>query len=337
MTEDAEAAVKRALNIIQAWNAIWKITINVGKFEFYGFKPWSNHFQWILAINLARKLLKHNPKPRLLGIILNRMLTFKANAKKLKEDLQHLLPTLGSVAHSNWGWRKDNLQAIFFSMVKSRLDYSASTWQLNISNDLMKDLKRIQNKALRIVPSQLQSTLTEALYIEACIPSYRSTSRPLIARSYEKTLQSAEDHPKLLALQDYIPKRTKRISWKTAVTEIAETLPPKLTNRLLFNTFAVAPWLSSKDSDWSVTAHVPGINSRHDPADAKLEAGLRQIASYDADVTIYIDGSAFAGLSDWVAAAILTEGPPEELLVIEPLQRLGLRIQVIIRRRIRRT
>ena len=61
----------------------------------------------------------------------------------------------------------------------------------------------------------------------------------------------------------------------------------------------------------------------YDPADAKLDASLRQIASYGADRTIYTDGSAFAGLSDGGAAAIVTEGPPEDPTVIEPLQRLG--------------
>ena len=50
-TKDAEVAVQPAVNIIQAWSAIWKITINVD--EVCDLTPWSNDLQWILAITLA--------------------------------------------------------------------------------------------------------------------------------------------------------------------------------------------------------------------------------------------------------------------------------------------
>ena len=69
-------------------------------------------------------------------------------------------------------------------------------------------------------------------------------------------------------------------------------------------------------------AHVPRIKSGHDPADAKLEISLCQIASYGADVTIYTDGSVFAGLFDGDAVAII-QGPSEDPTVIEPLQSPG--------------
>ena len=69
-TEDAEAAVQRAVDIVQAWSTVWKITINVGKCEVCGFTPWTNDFEWIPVIILAGKQLQHNPNPRLLGVIL---------------------------------------------------------------------------------------------------------------------------------------------------------------------------------------------------------------------------------------------------------------------------
>ena len=68
---------------------------------------------------------------------------------------------------------------------------------------------------------------------------------------------------------------------------------------------------------------VPGITSRHDPAEQKLAACLRQIESYAADFTIYTYGSATAGLYDGGAAAIVTTGPPVSPNVIKELDRLG--------------
>ena len=52
-------------------------------------------------------------------------------------------------------------------------------------------------------------------------------------------------------------------------------------------------------------------------------ASLRQISSLDADITIYLDGSADAGLFDGGAASIVTTGPPEKPRALHEITKLG--------------
>ena len=165
----------------------------------------------------------------------------------------------------------------------------------------------------------------EAVHLEATVQSFNTIKRRLIARSYEKALRSAEDHPKRLALEEYQPVVKKRTNWRQTVTEIAASLPPELENRLPLTPFAIAPWKAVDDPNWIVFDTVPGITSRKDDADAMLAASLRQISSFDADITIYTDGSCDAGLYDGGAAAIITTGPPEEPDVLHEISKLGSR------------
>ena len=139
-------------------------------------------------------------------------------------------------------------------------------WLPNVLNENLKKLALLQNKGLRLVTGQLQSTPQEALNLEADVPTFKMHSQRLIARSYEKALCSLNDHPKRLALEEDLQNLKKRTNWRKTALEIAETLPPELNNRKLFDLLAVAPWTSCEDRLYAVMSTVPRITSRHNPA-----------------------------------------------------------------------
>ena len=104
-TKDAEAKVQNAVNIVNNWSKEWKISLNADKSETSGFSVWTNdnHEKWTPKITLGNKTLKDNPTPRLLGVILDRMLTFKPHLLTVKDKLQQSLRASKSVAHTEWG------------------------------------------------------------------------------------------------------------------------------------------------------------------------------------------------------------------------------------------
>ena len=55
----------------------------------------------------------------------------------------------------------------------------------------------------------------------------------------------------------------------------------------------------------------------------KRAMSLAQIRSFSADLTIYTDGSATAGLEDGGNAGIVTAGDPEDLDIIDILKAPG--------------
>ena len=140
---DATALVQHAVTIVERWSIIWKIKINVGKCEVAGFSAHTNdtHEDWSPVITLANKILKDKPNPRLLGVILDRWMTFSAHINTIKDSLQQSFRQLQAVSHSDWGWSITNLRAIFFSLIRTRLEYAGPAWLPNVSNENLKKLE----------------------------------------------------------------------------------------------------------------------------------------------------------------------------------------------------
>lgn len=90
-------------------------------------------------------------------------------------------------------------------MQKSILDYAAAGWQPYLSDTQMKKLEVTQNSALRIISGQYRSTPVEALRLETGVQSYRTTSKQLVAKSYEKAKRLPADHPRARILNESSP------------------------------------------------------------------------------------------------------------------------------------
>ena len=108
---------------------------------------------------------------------------------------------LAALAHTEWGWRKPQLKNVFFAHVRSVLDYAAAGWQPWTYKTNLDVLERMQNKALRFITGQYVNTNCDILRAEADIPSYSFHSDQLIVKSREKSMRSASDHPRCLALE----------------------------------------------------------------------------------------------------------------------------------------
>ena len=239
----AERSVQSSIDIVVEWSQRWKLQLNATKSEAAAFSTWTNDGKWSPTLTVNGTPIPSTNTPRLLGVTLERSLTFNAHIDKLTTSLSTSLRALQAVAHSKWGWQKHNLRSIFFAFVRSRLDYAAPAWQPWISTTNMERLDRLQNRALRLVTGQLLSTPLEALRLEANVESYATTSSRATVRAHEQALRSADDHPKRTTLEVTVPQRLpSRSSWRRKATELASRLPADTNNREQFDLFATPPW-----------------------------------------------------------------------------------------------
>ena len=74
--------------------------------------------------------------------------------------------------------------------------------------------------------------------------------------------------------------------------------------------FQREPWRRKRPI--TINRRLEGISSKNDPPDIIKAAAESVIARINPDITIYTDGSAKAGTSDGGAAAVVTEGSPED-------------------------
>jgi len=135
---------------------------------------------------------------------------------------------LASLAGKQWGWRKENLRRVYLTTQRCVLDYAAAAWQPWLSDSQMQKLERAQNKALRIVTGQYNSTPTEALRLESGVVSYKTHSKRLASIAAEKADRLPPVHPRYVALNPEVPVRhgsKARSSWREKSKMIREGLP----------------------------------------------------------------------------------------------------------------
>ena len=122
-------------------------------------------------ILIGNQKVRVNITPGLLGVILNRSLTFNAHLKKLTTSLASSICIIRATAHTSWGLCRSTLNMAFHALVRSKLDYAAPAWQPWLSDTTLPSLDCLQNHSLRLITGQLVSTPLEDLRLEANVQS----------------------------------------------------------------------------------------------------------------------------------------------------------------------
>ena len=142
----------------------------------------------------------------------------------------------------------------------------------------------LQNRSFQLITGQLVSTPLKALRLEADVQNYQTYSNRLIL----KALRSTDDHPKRVALAADTP----RCSFRCKANNISTLSPVGLEHRETINHSQSPPWQLNTPRKKQISTSVPGIAGRAEDIDLKRQCSLTLIASYQANYTIYADGSA---------------------------------------------
>ena len=124
------------------------MNLNAEKSEACPFSTWSNDSSWNPTIFIGNRKVRVNTTPRLLGVILDRSLTFNAHIKKLTTSLAFSIRIIRATANTSWGWRRTTLKMAFHALVRSKLDYAAPARQPWLSKTNLTNLDRLQNHSL---------------------------------------------------------------------------------------------------------------------------------------------------------------------------------------------
>jgi ribonuclease HI len=325
--EEAQQAAQKTVDIVVAWAKEWKLKLNASKSEVSFFSHYPGDSKLQPTIVIEGKPIDFNPTPRLLGVKLDRSLTFTPHVNDICDASTNNLKMLSCLSHSKWGWGKYQVMRIYNSHLKSRMDYAGFAWQPYLSITNYNRLETIQNRALRIATGQYQRCPSEAKRAELGAISYRTSSERAIVRARVKAICLPHDHPRYLALTAPCKKRlTSRNDWRTHSAELIDAKIPLSATAAFntpqpFNLFAVAPWDNALRA--KVIDHVPGVRSKNDPVDTILKASVEQIKLLNTETTLYTDGSAAEGTRNGGAAVIVTSGNPEDPIVQEVLKIKG--------------
>ena len=302
--DEATAAAQWAVNIIDNWSTSWKLNLNATKSEVGFFSTWTHEAKWKPPLQIGGKPIPYNPTPKLLGVYLDTQLCFAKHTKEVSKAATAKIKIISAVANTKWGWKKDQLTKLYFSYVRSRLDYAAPAWQPWLSDSNISVLETTQNKALRAITGQLKNSPMEALRYETNLPCYKTHLERNCLRSMEQAKRLPTFHPRRLALSNAAPPSNTRSSWVRFCTSLSERyIPPEAEDRQQISFYQTPPDL--EHNSISVRPELEGTTGRHDVAEKIRAAAELAINEWMSDIIIFTDGSAAAGCKEGGAAAIV--------------------------------
>ena len=306
----AEKEAQALVDIVATWSKEWKLSLNADKCESSFFSTNTHEANWSPSIVIDGKVIKHEPTPRLLGVVLDRTLCFGPHTDVVTKSASSKLKILAKLSYADWGSDKFELFRIYEAVVRSRLDYAGPAWQPWLSDTQMKRLDVVQNRGLRLVTGQTRSTNLESLRCEADTLSYNTISQRATLRSYEKAARLPASHPRRQLLDNQVPKRNQRNSWRSTSLSLSSKLPYGAQDRLPLAQPVRPPWTPA--SNYTVHPFLPGVNRKEDIQADKLRAiSNRVLQDHGANIVIFTDGSASGGTLNGGSAAIITTGDLE--------------------------
>ena len=99
--EDAEAAAHSVVSSVVTWIWEWKLNLNADKSKVCPFSTWSNDSNWNPSIFIDTQKVRVNTTSGLLGVILDRSLTFSAHLKKLTASLTSSIRIIRAMTHTS--------------------------------------------------------------------------------------------------------------------------------------------------------------------------------------------------------------------------------------------
>ena len=156
--EEAQKAAQNAVDIVVKWSKEWKLNLNATKSEVSFFSTWNGDAEHKPTVIVEGTNIPFKKNPRLLGVYLDRQLTFNAQVKHVKEEVTKKFGMLSALANTEYGWRKEDLKVVYSAFINSKMHYAAAAWQPWLSDTNVQVLDALQNKALRIMSAQVAST-----------------------------------------------------------------------------------------------------------------------------------------------------------------------------------
>ena len=157
----------------QVLNYINTKKLTVSKAKITLFTPDTHEHHLHPQVILADQVLPLEKKPKVLGVMLDKHLTFAQHCNNIAVKVQQRNNVLKALAGSTWGCGRKTLLMTYQTIGRSILSYCCSVWTPSLMDTNWSRLQRAQNLALRIATGCLKMADVIELHQEAREPSVR--------------------------------------------------------------------------------------------------------------------------------------------------------------------
>ena len=322
--EEAQDACQKTVDVVVTWAKEWKLMLNASKSEvsFFTNSTSETPDKWKPTILIDGKVIEYKEIVRLLGILLDRQLSFRPQIQKIEKKTDSKVKMLRALSNTDWGCRKEHLLKVYNGHVKSVVNYAGFAWQPSLRPGNVESLDTIKRRALRVVTGQFARCPNNAPFLEVGAPSTRTEIDREAVKAAEKCLRLPHDHPRRIAFEGSAPKRLMKDNWAILAKRLMNNTTSSKVSRQPLTYFDHPPW-SCSIKEITIHSNLEGIKGRNDSKEAKIEAAYKAIRALNPRYTIYTDGSASEGMIDGGSAALLTIGSPDNPIQISSTLKKG--------------
>lgn len=142
-----ETSVNDYLLQLSAWLQRNRLSLNINKTKYVIFKPINKHDCYPVNIRFEGRLLEQVTEQKFLGVWFNHNLSWNTHVIQLKSSLSRTIGCIYKVQHLI---PKRLKQALYYSLVYSRMSYGILTWGTTTATNYYK-LNVLQKQILRIL------------------------------------------------------------------------------------------------------------------------------------------------------------------------------------------
>ena len=209
---DASERTQSALQELESWARRWKLVISAEKSESAASALGNNAESLAVpSLQLGGFQLHCNESPTLLGVTLDRRMTFRVQVQRVADRMTYRLQQLRRLAGRTWGCCARDLRTVYVSYIRAVADYCGACFLTGAAESTIRQLEVIQRKAARIITGCVASTPVSALEREAQLMPLRLRGQQLAACALIRAATRPDDDPLrlLIAARQHVSKRLK--------------------------------------------------------------------------------------------------------------------------------
>ena len=143
----AEENLQNTINLIQSWFQSNKLLLNPKKSTVMLIGSRQRVYDQILNITINGVKLEQKDSTKLLGVLIDKHLTWTNNSESLARDLSRRLPLLNRLSYI---LPRKSLKIVYNCLFQSKIDYCLTVWG-HCSKKNLNLIQKIQNRAARII------------------------------------------------------------------------------------------------------------------------------------------------------------------------------------------
>lgn len=210
--EEAQSVLEEDLKIVNDYFKSARLIMNPSKTEVCAFHLNNKEADKKLKVVFNGIELFHNFKPKYLGVVLDRSLTFKNHLEQLSQKLRTRVNLIQMLAGSEWGASPNTLRTSTLSLVCSTMNYSSPIW-FNSAHTNKIDVQL--NSALRIVSGTLKATPLSWLYVLCNIPPPELTRKKVYKNIIESSIINGNSLLYKILEEPVVQRLKSRKTWDT--------------------------------------------------------------------------------------------------------------------------